>query len=220
MFEDRKSVFVDLLKWNVPVLDGRFEVDEFDDEHATYIVVAGEDGRASRLGAPASRRSGGISSGRSFRNYARRLPPTRSGDPRDHPLLPVAPAGRARAARDAQPAGQRACVAMRSRPRIKTYTGVAEMAWLQQILAFGWDCRPLGSPRQLDCGLTRRARDRDHAGHARRCSRATASGTTSTSRNERDLPRPPDEERATSLPMPPGLRRRSNDGPSELLEQG
>ena len=44
MFEDRKSVFVDLLKWNVPVLDGRFEVDEFDDEHAVYVVIADEAG--------------------------------------------------------------------------------------------------------------------------------------------------------------------------------
>ena len=30
---------------------------------------------------------------------------------------------------------------------IATYTGIAEMAWLQQILAFGWVCRPLGLPR-------------------------------------------------------------------------
>ena len=44
MFEDRKSVFVDLLKWDVPVLDGRFELDQFDDEHATYIIVADESG--------------------------------------------------------------------------------------------------------------------------------------------------------------------------------
>ena len=36
---------------------------------------------------------------------------------------------------------------------IQTYTGVAEMAWLQQILAFGWDCRPLGVPVQLECGM-------------------------------------------------------------------
>ena len=35
MFEDRKSVFVDLLKWDLPVLDGRFELDGFDDRHAT-----------------------------------------------------------------------------------------------------------------------------------------------------------------------------------------
>jgi hypothetical protein len=36
MFEDRKSVFVDLLNWDVPVIDGRFELDAFDDEQATY----------------------------------------------------------------------------------------------------------------------------------------------------------------------------------------
>ena len=44
MFEDRKSVFVDLLKWDVPVLCGRFELDQFDDEHATYLIIADEDG--------------------------------------------------------------------------------------------------------------------------------------------------------------------------------
>lgn len=44
MFEDRKSVFVDLLKWDLPVLDGRFELDEFDDEHATYLIIADKDG--------------------------------------------------------------------------------------------------------------------------------------------------------------------------------
>jgi acyl-homoserine lactone synthase len=36
---------------------------------------------------------------------------------------------------------------------IRTYTGVAELAWLQQILAFGWDCRPLGVPARHECGM-------------------------------------------------------------------
>lgn len=40
MFADRKRLFVDLLGWDVPVLDGRFEVDQFDGEHATYVVAA------------------------------------------------------------------------------------------------------------------------------------------------------------------------------------
>jgi len=30
MFAARKEVFVDLLKWDLPVLDGRFEIDQFD----------------------------------------------------------------------------------------------------------------------------------------------------------------------------------------------
>jgi acyl-homoserine lactone synthase len=36
---------------------------------------------------------------------------------------------------------------------IQTYTGVAEIAWLQQILAFGWQCRPLGPTARFDCGI-------------------------------------------------------------------
>jgi N-acyl-L-homoserine lactone synthetase len=151
MFEDRKSVFVDLLKWNVPVLDGRFEIDQFDDEHATYIIIA--DGRGDHLGS------------------ARLLPTTRP-----HilgslfPDLCAAP----------PPAGPRVfeitrfCLSRRqtaasrrsTRNRlvsalawhalkhgILTYTGVAEMAWLQQILAFGWNCRPLGAPVRHPSGM-------------------------------------------------------------------
>ncbi len=30
---------------------------------------------------------------------------------------------------------------------IHCYTGVAETSWFQQILAFGWRCEPLGTPR-------------------------------------------------------------------------
>jgi len=151
MFEDRKRIFVDLLKWDVPVLDGRFELDQFDDEHATYVIVADE--RGDHLGS------------------ARLLPTTRP-----HILGSLFPMLCAAA----PPRGPgvfeitRFCLSRRqgtlarrtTRNRlvsalawhaletgIQTYTGVAEMAWLQQILAFGWDCRPLGVPVQLECGL-------------------------------------------------------------------
>ncbi len=98
MFEDRKSVFVDLLKWDVPVLDGRFEIDQFDDEHATYLIIA--DGDGDHLGSarllPTTRRT---SSARCFRSSAPRPPPIRPRRIRDHALLPLAPPEcRARAA--------------------------------------------------------------------------------------------------------------------------
>src|SRR4051794_8716288 len=45
MFRARKEVFADLLKWNVPVLAGEFEIDQFDTEEATYLLVVGENGQ-------------------------------------------------------------------------------------------------------------------------------------------------------------------------------
>lgn len=150
MFEDRKSVFVDLLQWDVPVLDQRFELDEFDDDHATYLIIADEDG--DHLGS------------------ARLLPTTRPhildslfGDLCAAPP-PVGPAV-AEITRFCLSRRQNAAGRRSTRNRlvsalawygleagIRTYTGVAELAWLQQILSFGWTCRPLGAPVRRECG--------------------------------------------------------------------
>ena len=45
MFEARKRVFVDLLKWDVPVLDGAYEIDQFDTPDASYLVLTDGEGR-------------------------------------------------------------------------------------------------------------------------------------------------------------------------------
>lgn len=151
MFEDRKNVFVDLLKWDVPVLEDLYEIDEFDNELATYIIVADE--RGEHLGS------------------ARLLPTLRPHILASlFPELCAAPPPVGHNVREIT----RFCLSRRqtgmerreTRNRlvsslaayaletgIRTYTGVAEMGWLQQILAFGWNCRPLGPPRQYDCGL-------------------------------------------------------------------
>src|SRR3546814_11169196 len=44
MFGARKRVFIDLLKWDIPALAGRFELDHFDDVDATYLIVTDTDG--------------------------------------------------------------------------------------------------------------------------------------------------------------------------------
>lgn len=147
MFEARKRVFVDLLKWNVPVLDGRFEVDQFDDSHATYVILA--DSSGEHLGS------------------ARLLETTRPhilGSLFAELCAGPVPAGpdvleitrfcldRSLGASERLLVRNRlvsALVAHALHCGIRTYTGVAEMGWLQQILAFGWDCRPLGLPRSI-----------------------------------------------------------------------
>lgn len=145
MFEARKRVFVDLLGWDVPVLAGRFEIDEFDDERATYVVVT--DSSGAHLG-----------SARLLETQQPHILDSLFGDLCEGP----APSGPAtleitRFCLDrGQAAPQRRWVRNRLvsglvehalAHGIGTYTGVAEMAWLQQILAFGWECRMLGQPR-------------------------------------------------------------------------
>jgi acyl-homoserine lactone synthase len=144
MFEARKRVFVDLLKWDVPVLDGRFELDQFDDEHAVYLVVRGAQGE--HLGSARLLETerphildtlfpqlcaGPVPRGPAIREITRFCLDRRL------------PAARRRAVRNALVSALADHALERG---IAAYTGVAEIAWLQQILAFGWACRPLGLP--------------------------------------------------------------------------
>lgn len=144
MFVARKEVFVDLLGWDVPVLDGRFELDQFDDPHARYLILLDAEGR--------------------HRASARLLPTTRphildtlfpelcqNDIPRGGSIWEIT-----RFCLDRnQNAGER--LAARNRlvsaladyaldQGIARYTGVAELPWLKQIMRFGWRCQPLGLP--------------------------------------------------------------------------
>lgn len=145
MFAARKRVFVDLLKWDVPVLDGRFEIDQFDNEHAIYLVLADRDGR--HLGS------------------ARLLPtvqPHILGDLfpglcEDAPLrgndvfeITRFCLDRSLNARDRRAVRDTLVTAIALHAldnEIRTCTAIAEMGWFQQILAFGWRCAPLGMPQ-------------------------------------------------------------------------
>lgn len=144
MFAARKHVFIDLLKWDIPALDGKYEIDGFDDEYAHYLILTDRDG-------------GHLAS-------ARLLPTTRP-----HILdtlfpelcaegAPVGPTtfeitrfclDRDQSAADRRLARNQLITALVEHALatgIERYTGVAELAWLQQILSFGWDCRMLGTP--------------------------------------------------------------------------
>ena len=151
MFEDRRHVFVDLLKWDLPVLDGRFELDEFDDEHATYLIIADEHG--DHLGSarllPTTRPH---ILGSLFSNLCAAPPPS---GPQVFEITRFCLSRRQNAASRRLTRNRLvSCLAWHALEQgIRTYTGVAEIAWLQQILAFGWDCRPLGAPVRHVSGM-------------------------------------------------------------------
>lgn len=147
MFAARKSVFVDLLGWDVPVLEGRYEIDQFDDAYARYLILADHEG--GHLGS------------------ARLLPTTRphildsfyeslcEGDvPRGPTIFEVTRfcLDRRLRARDRQTVRDALVAALAGHALdhgIESYTAIAAMGWYQQILAFGWRCEPLGLPQRL-----------------------------------------------------------------------
>ena len=147
MFEARKRVFIDLLKWDIPALDGRFEVDQFDDGHAIYLILIDSSHRhlASARLLPTTRpgilnslyeelSEGDLPSGETTFEITRFClsPDLRASDRRvcrDTLVMALA--------KFAMEAG------------IRTYTGVAELPWLRQILTFGWECSLLGNPQSV-----------------------------------------------------------------------
>ncbi|CAN5173001.1 N-acylhomoserine lactone synthase [soil metagenome] len=148
MFAARKAVFVDLLKWHVPVLEGRYEVDQFDTAHARYLIMTDREGQ--HLGS------------------ARLLPTTKphildtlypqlcaEGPPCSEQVYEITRFCLDRGLRaDDRRIVRNMLVGMLVDHALATgivaYTAIAEMGWFQQILAFGWRCRPLGLPQVLD----------------------------------------------------------------------
>ena len=142
MFAARKRVFVDLLGWDVPVLDGYYEIDQFDDPNATYLIISDASGRH-------------LGSARLLETVRPHILDTLFPHLCDHAI----PRGHhvreitrfcldrnqtARQRRETRNQLISALVDHALANNISTYTGVAEMAWFQQILAFGWRCRSLG----------------------------------------------------------------------------
>ena len=148
MFVARKRVFVDLLGWDVPVLDGQFEIDQFDDPRATYVIVSGP-GEAHRASARLLQTTGPHILGDLFPKLCERNVPS-GPDVLEITRFCLDRSLSASGRLQARNRLVSALVAFALRAEIRTYTGVAELAWLQQILAFGWDCRPLGAPRLVD----------------------------------------------------------------------
>lgn len=148
MFEARKRVFVDLLGWDVPVLAGKYEIDQFDDSHARYVILAdcAQNHLASARLLPTTRPH---ILDTLFADLCEEAPPT---GPDIYEITRFCldrslRASERRRWRDALVTGL-AHYALEH--RIIAYTGVAEQGWLDQILAFGWDAKPLGRPRTID----------------------------------------------------------------------
>lgn len=142
MFADRKRLFVDFFGWNVPVVDGELEIDQFDAAGAIYIVVADEQSRheASLRLLPSTQPHilgtlfphlcpVGVPVGRSTYESTRLCLPQRHG------------AERRRSLRNALFS---AAVDAALERGIERLTGVIPDAFRKELLTMGWQAEPLG----------------------------------------------------------------------------
>lgn len=150
MFEARKHVFVDLLKWDVPVVGGAWELDEFDDSEATYLVLTDDTDRH-------------LASARLLKTTRPHILDSLFRELVDG-AIPVGPSifeitrfclDRSLRSLDRREARNRlvsGLVAHALNHDIRAYTGVAEIEWFRQIETFGWSCEPLGTPKKIGSG--------------------------------------------------------------------
>lgn len=147
MFEARKRVFVDLLKWQVPVIDDRFELDQFDTPGAEYLILT-DGSEAHRASARLLHTDRPHILADLFRELCEG--PVPSGPTcREITRFCLEPGLSARERREARNQLVTALADHALRCGITDYTGVASPAWFAQIATFGWECRALGEARQI-----------------------------------------------------------------------
>jgi acyl homoserine lactone synthase/acyl-homoserine lactone synthase len=149
MFEARKRVFIDLLKWDLPVLAGKYELDQFDNPDATYLVLTDED--AGHLASTRLLRTDRPHIlGELFPDLCAQEAPS-GPTVREITRFCLEPTLRAPERRRMRNQLVSVLVEHALEVGVTDYTGVACVSWFEQIARFGWDCRALGSARRT-CG--------------------------------------------------------------------
>lgn len=150
MFADRKLLFVDLFAWDVPVVDGIYEIDQFDDGHTVYLIAPEADGShaASIRLNPTSRPHMlgslfphlcplGVPSDAETWESTRLCLPQRHGAARRRTLRNLLLS---------------AMVDFAIERGITGYTGVIPDAFRKEVLAMGWQAEPLGPACRIKGG--------------------------------------------------------------------
>lgn len=147
MFAARKRVFIDLLGWELPIRDERFEVDQFDNAKAAYLLL-GPTGAPHRGSARLLQTDGAHILGDLFPSLCAG-PIPRGPHVREITRFCIEPGLSRSEQRDARNELVSALALHAVETGINSYTAVAGLAWFRQISRFGWDCRALGEPQEI-----------------------------------------------------------------------
>ena len=147
MHRDRKKIFVDQLKWDIPVVDGQFEIDQFDTSDAIYLLDLDAERRRHLGSVRLLPSTGPHLLGSVFPYLCDKGVPV-GDDIWEITRLCTAPS------KDVEPRPVRRRIATALCEfgllyGINKYTCVAHVQWLSSLLAVGWECEPLGEPRQV-----------------------------------------------------------------------
>jgi acyl-homoserine lactone synthase len=148
MHQDRKHIFVDILKWDVPH-DATGERDQFDDDYAEYLIVRDPVSQEHCASMRLLRTDRPHILDTLFADLCEGDVPS-APDVREVTRLCMSPRLRARERLAVRNTLIRGMVEYAILSGIRAFTGVADMSWLSQILTAGWDCRPLGLPQTID----------------------------------------------------------------------
>lgn len=146
MFSARKQVFIDQLKWDLPALDGRFEIDQFDNPDARYLILLDPHDLRHRASARLLPTTAPHLLGDLYPHLCPDGAPSQD-DVREISRFCLDPAQTAAERRDARNQLVSALVDHALHNGIRQYVGVAEAGWFARISAFGWSCRALGPDR-------------------------------------------------------------------------
>jgi N-acyl-L-homoserine lactone synthetase len=144
MYRERKRVFVDRLGWEVPVVAGEFEIDQFDTDRAVYVLALDADG--AQLGSARLLPSTGPTLlSEIFPHLCER------GVPRGDDIWEITRMCTAPGVANAKLVRQKLMVGMVEFALlngIRRFTLVSHLPYLSALLAIGWDCEPLGLPQE------------------------------------------------------------------------
>lgn len=149
MHRDRKTVFIDQLKWDLPVTDTLYEIDEYDRDDTLYLLV------------PDPHSPGHLGSVRLLASTTPHLLADKfaslcaEGVPRGPQIFEITRMvirpGLSRA--EGLRVRQHLSIAILEyalENGISRYTMMTHMAFLSSVIAVGWDCEPLGLPETHD----------------------------------------------------------------------
>jgi N-acyl-L-homoserine lactone synthetase len=147
MHRDRKKIFVDALKWDVPVVDGQYEIDQFDTDEAIYLVALAPESQRHLGSVRLLPSTGPHLLSEVFPHLCDKGVPV-GDDIYEITRLCTAPA------RDIEPKliRRRLATAMCEFGLlygINKYTCVTHVQYLTHLLSVGWECEPLGEPKQV-----------------------------------------------------------------------